>query len=88
MNQVAEKKNGALATNLFEADANQGTQNIAQEDLALQPCRFFWTWICEQEHQLTKLLGWTVTLVGHTPALLPVSPHRTLTVTPLEVCEW
>ena len=35
MNQVAEKKNGALATNLFEADANQGTQNIAQEDLAL-----------------------------------------------------
>jgi len=35
MNQVAEKKEGALATNLFEADANQGTQNISQEDLAL-----------------------------------------------------
>ena len=26
---------GALATNLFEADANQGAQNIRQEDLAL-----------------------------------------------------
>ena len=35
MNQVATKKEGALATNLFEADANQGAQNIAQEDLAL-----------------------------------------------------
>jgi hypothetical protein len=35
MNQVATKKEGALATNLFEADANQGTQNISQEDLAL-----------------------------------------------------
>ena len=35
MNQVAEKKEGALAANLFEADANQGTQNISKEDLAL-----------------------------------------------------
>ena len=35
MNQVATKKEGALATNLFEADANQGSQNISQEDLAL-----------------------------------------------------
>ena len=35
MNQVTEKKEGALAVNLFEADANQGAQNIAQEDLAL-----------------------------------------------------
>ena len=35
MNQVANKKEGALATNLFEADANQGAQNISQEDLAL-----------------------------------------------------
>src|SRR6056300_799738 len=35
MNQVTEKKEGALAANLFEADANQGTQNISQEDLAL-----------------------------------------------------
>ena len=35
MNQVAEKKEGALATNLFEADAQQGSQNISQEDLAL-----------------------------------------------------
>jgi len=35
MNQVATKKGGALATNLFEADANQGAQNISQEDLAL-----------------------------------------------------
>jgi len=35
MNQVAEKKEGALAANLFEADANQGAQNISQEDLAL-----------------------------------------------------
>ena len=35
MNQVAIKKEGALAANLFEADANQGAQNISQEDLAL-----------------------------------------------------
>ena len=35
MNQVTEKKEGALATNLFEADAAQGAQNISQEDLAL-----------------------------------------------------
>ena len=35
MNQVATKKEGALATNVFEADANQGAQNISQEDLAL-----------------------------------------------------
>ena len=35
MNQVATKKEGALATNVFEADADKGTQNISQEDLAL-----------------------------------------------------
>ena len=35
MNQVSNKKEGALQTNLFEADANQGAQNISQEDLAL-----------------------------------------------------
>ena len=35
MNQVATKKEGALQTNLFEADANQGAQNISREDLAL-----------------------------------------------------
>ena len=35
MNDVAIKKEGALATNLFEADANKGAQNISQEDLAL-----------------------------------------------------
>ena len=35
MNQVTTKKEGALQTNLFEADANQGAQNISQEDLAL-----------------------------------------------------
>ena len=29
MNQVAEKKEGALAANLFEADANMGAQNQA-----------------------------------------------------------
>ena len=34
MNQVANKKEGALATVNFEADANQGAQNISQEDLA------------------------------------------------------
>ena len=41
MNQVAEKKEGALQASLFEADANQGAQNIAQEDLAL-PFLKFW----------------------------------------------
>ena len=35
MNQVTTKKEGALATNMFEADANMGAQNISQEDLAL-----------------------------------------------------
>ena len=39
MNQKAEitkrDQAGALATNIFEADANQGAQNITQEDLAL-----------------------------------------------------
>ena len=39
MNQetsIAKRENaGALATNLFEADANKGAQNISQEDLAL-----------------------------------------------------
>jgi len=35
MNQVTEKKNGALATFDMEADAQQGAQNISQEDLAL-----------------------------------------------------
>tara|TARA_Y100001951_G_scaffold28333_1_gene22110 strand:+ start:27 stop:158 length:132 start_codon:yes stop_codon:yes gene_type:complete len=33
--EVTKKEEGALAINLFEADANQGTQNIKQEDLAL-----------------------------------------------------
>jgi len=36
MNQVANKEEaGALAVNLFEADADKGSQNITQEDLAL-----------------------------------------------------
>jgi hypothetical protein len=35
MNQVTEKKNGALATFDMEADAAQGAQNISQDDLAL-----------------------------------------------------
>ena len=35
MNQVAEKKNSALATFDMEADAQQGAQNISQDDLAL-----------------------------------------------------
>ena len=34
--QVAKRDNtGPLATNVFEADADKGTQNITQEDLAL-----------------------------------------------------
>jgi len=35
MNQVQIKEAGALATNVFEADAGAGSQNITQEDLAL-----------------------------------------------------
>ena len=35
MNQVASKKEGALAVNIFEADADKGSQNMTQEDLAL-----------------------------------------------------
>ena len=34
MNQVAEKKEGALQTNLLKR-CKQGAQNISQEDLAL-----------------------------------------------------
>ena len=34
-NIVKRDKAGALATNVFEADANAGSQNITQEDLAL-----------------------------------------------------
>ena len=32
---VTKKEEGALAANMFEADANSGSQNIKQEDLAL-----------------------------------------------------
>ena len=32
---IAKKQTGALAANIFEADANVGSQNIEQEDLAL-----------------------------------------------------
>ena len=35
MNDVTTKKEGALATVNFEADAQQGAQNMSQEDLAL-----------------------------------------------------
>jgi hypothetical protein len=36
MNQVANKEEaGALAVNLFEADADKGSQNMTQDDLAL-----------------------------------------------------
>ena len=35
MNQVQTKKEGALATFDLKADAQQGAQNISQEDLAL-----------------------------------------------------
>ena len=35
MNQITEKKENALAVNLFEADADKGSQNMTQEDLAL-----------------------------------------------------
>ena len=36
MNQVTTKKEaGALATNIFEADANEGAQNMSKDDLAL-----------------------------------------------------
>ena len=32
---IAKKQTGALAANIFEADANVGSQNMEQEDLAL-----------------------------------------------------
>ena len=35
MSEVAKKEAGALATNMFEADADKGSQNMTQEDLAL-----------------------------------------------------
>ena len=33
--EVTKKEEGALAINIFETDADKGTQNITQEDLAL-----------------------------------------------------
>ena len=35
MNEVATKKDGAVAINMFEADADKGSQNMTQDDLAL-----------------------------------------------------
>ena len=35
MNQVVKKEEGALAVNMFEADADKGSQNMGQDDLAL-----------------------------------------------------
>ena len=35
MNQVTKKEEGALAVNIFEADADKGSQNMTQDDLAL-----------------------------------------------------
>ena len=36
MNDIVKKKEaGALATNMFEADADKGSQNMGQDDLAL-----------------------------------------------------
>ena len=35
MNLVIKKEEGALAVNMFEADADKGSQNMTQEDLAL-----------------------------------------------------
>ena len=35
MNQVVKKEEGALAVNMFEADADKGSQNMTQDDLAL-----------------------------------------------------
>ena len=35
MNEVTMKKENAVAVNMFEADADKGSQNITQEDLAL-----------------------------------------------------
>ena len=32
---ITKKEDGALATNIFEADADKGSQDIGQEDLAL-----------------------------------------------------
>ena len=32
---LTKKTEGALATNMFEADANAGAQNIGQDDVAL-----------------------------------------------------
>ncbi len=34
-NIIKKQTAGALASNIFEADANVGAQNIEQEDLAL-----------------------------------------------------
>ena len=36
MNDIVKKEAaGAVAINMFEADANQGTDNMSQDDLAL-----------------------------------------------------
>ena len=35
MNDIVKKQEGALAVNMFEADADKGSQNMGQDDLAL-----------------------------------------------------
>ena len=35
MNEIVEKKQNAVAVNMFEADADKGSQNMTQDDLAL-----------------------------------------------------
>jgi len=42
MNQVANKKEGALATNLFEADANQGAQKYVARRSCVTFLKKFW----------------------------------------------
>ena len=53
MKKVATKKEGALAVNTFEADANQGAQNISQEDLALP----FLKILCQLSPEVNKRDG-------------------------------
>ena len=79
MNQVAEKKEGALATNLFEADANQGAQNISQEDLALPFLKVLGQLSPEVNERDAKYVegakpGKIINTVPNTPCLLYTSP--------------
>ena len=70
MNQVANKEEaGALATNMFEADADKGSQNMTQDDLALP----FLKVLGQLSPEVNKVHSRYVKAVSYTHLTLPTS---------------